>query len=175
MKKLIILFLVLAMCSTVSAVLTYEFFVTPEMGDTYVWDGGGIKASDIITVKFMETGTNLGFAGLSITGDGDYMEDSLVWQAAAFGGFSVVSKAGQYTISGQVLYFPGTQAVNPILTWEFHIPDVPDSTWFEIDITQGLYGGQSIVGPLLDMHVPIPEPMTIMLLGLGALMLRRKR
>jgi hypothetical protein len=125
----------------------------------------------------MEDGTNLGFAGLSITGDGDYIEDSLKWQAgmgAGMGGFTVSSTARQYTISGQVLYFPGIQAVNPILTWDFHAPDFWGSRIY-IDTTQGLYGGQSIVGRILEVYVGIPEPMTIMLLGLGAVMVRKRK
>ncbi|MHC4755484.1 MAG: hypothetical protein ACYTBP_10095, partial [Planctomycetota bacterium] len=112
MKKLLILCLVLALCSAASAALNYHLKVTPEVGDPYDWDGGSVKPSDIITVSIIEDGpTNLGFAGLSISGQGDYQADSLKWQAG-MGGLNVDPMQGSYIISGQVLYFPGTQPIN---------------------------------------------------------------
>ena len=45
MKKLIILCLVLALWTTASAALTFEFVVTPEVGDAYIWD---VKTGDLL-------------------------------------------------------------------------------------------------------------------------------
>ena len=172
MKKLIILCMVLALCSTASAALTVVVTVDPEVGDAYTWDGtSSVKPSDIITIDWMETGTNLGFANLSVRGDGDYVEDSLAWQAA-MGGLAVTSTATEYTISGNLLYMPGTGAINPVITWDFHVPDMEDSTWITITIA-GTYGGDPIDPSIIEIHVT-PEPMTIMLLGLGGLFLRRR-
>ena len=174
MKKLIILCLVLAMCTTASATLTYVISVTPDGGDKAVWDGtSSVKPSDVITVDWMESGTHPGIAGLIVTVDlGDYEADSLVWQSGQ-GGFAAAAAGDGHTISGQVLQFPNTAAVNPILTWAFHVPKVDDSTWIHIDITQGFYGGVDKAGNIAEIHVT-PEPMTIMLLGLGGLFLRRR-
>jgi hypothetical protein len=71
---------------------------------------------------------------------------------------------------------------------EYHVPDVPDSTWIEIypyvssaewyfaEISITGAGGVSYTVPIdgLLIHV-IPEPMTVALLGLGGLVALRRR
>jgi hypothetical protein len=165
------------MCSAASATLSVVISVTPQHGDKYIWDGQwGVWSSDVITIEFMESANIQNLQGINISANyGDYVEDSLVWQAGALGGASVTQLTRGYTIFANILYFPGTQAVNPILTWEFHVPDLSPLTWINIDITQGLYGGVAIDPSQIQIYTGIPEPMTIMLLGLGAVMLRKRR
>lgn len=69
-----------------------------------------------------------------------------------------------------------------LMGWiEFHVPDVPYSTIITIDVEQlvlkNAFGieltGYTILEPL-EIHVS-PEPMTVALLGLGGLFLRRRK
>jgi len=64
--------------------------------------------------------------------------------------------------------------------FEFHIPDVPYSTIITIDLTNLVIRDcfqdtmSVIYGGALEIHV-VPEPMTIALLGIGGLFLRRRK
>lgn len=64
--------------------------------------------------------------------------------------------------------------------FDYHIPELPLSTIIAIDLTglviRDAFGATMSVtyGGALEIHY-VPEPMTIALLGLGGLLLRRKR
>jgi hypothetical protein len=78
--------------------------------------------------------------------------------------------------SGMLEVAPG----DPFYSFEFHVPEVPASTYITIEfpktnnITDKYYGQVRTSVPSVTIHV-IPEPMTIALLGLGGLFLRRRK
>ena len=83
------------------------------------------------------------------------------------GGFEVV--VGAAVPAG---YLPGA-----LWSLEFHVPgDLQPSETIVIEHTAGSYNGvyPPNVLPTVVLHV-IPEPMTIALLGLGGLLLHRRR
>lgn len=68
---------------------------------------------------------------------------------------------------------------DPLMVFEFHVPDLPWSTIIFVDPI-GLQLFDKFNAPLpsdvipLEIHVS-PEPMTVALLGLGGLFLRRRK
>jgi hypothetical protein len=83
------------------------------------------------------------------------------------------------TIAGGIADYPEIQPGQVLWQFEYHMPDVPFSTYITISAVGVAIGNldystyvESIVP--LTIHL-IPEPATIALLGLGAVILRRKR
>jgi hypothetical protein len=179
MKKFICLVLVLSLASVSMAAFApvINILVNGEQ-----WDGqSSAKPSDIITVQWLETEETL--AG-SFSGGFNMNVDladgpTALWVLPGYGTFPpptaelvVVGDGIQVNLS--LTYLLIDVPDNDILVeYSFHVPDgTPDSTWINIDTT-GVYG--SIRQDDMDLRIHItPEPMTIMLLGLGGLFLRRR-
>ena len=178
MKKLTFI-LAIALIANVCNAASMEILVN---GQDYT--GQDVVASDIITVNWLEDNAYIygGFEGLRINvSAGDYAAGT----ASLIGGLTLpsilVETAGDgfnVDITGTGLPFP----TGIVATWDFHVgEDLEESSIILIDPTVGPYagiyadlGGQDGL-PYQELHVGVPEPATICLLGLGALSLIRRR
>jgi hypothetical protein len=182
MKKLLVLMLVLGMASVASATVTYEFR-----------DATGTTALTSIDVT---TTTDFTFFVMGEVGDtpwkyGVYTSDF----AGSPEGVADITGATVYDAAGDLgnkwLYlatYDGVDLlvddVNPTV-----MPNVATGDWFKIDLSlnSGAGNGDTVqldirywedysydilTSQTLDV---VPEPMTIALLGLGGLFLRRRR
>ena len=194
MKKLLVLLLVLAVSSAASAAVIGLRIANPQQEYQY---------SDVITIEVYSQGFTdlpyyvIGFVdqmtiGNSTMNHGGTITGLTLHPVLASGPEAVVSvgevqdESTGLAISGIKGAPDGMQYVDEatddvLYHFEIHIPDVPASTIIEISIddvgvsdpfSNNLDGYD--VGPALSVHV-IPEPMTIALLGLGGLLLRRKK
>ena len=174
MKKLLALVLILAMASAASA----SIVVITVNGEDYT--GQDVEGSDVIQIILMDTvNTQLQNInpGTTISVDN---ADTYSHTFATGGMFpsSVFTVEGDgYTWAGNVGYmFVAMPADDIVFVNEFHVPDgLEFSTEINIEWTISYmtdepmpYSGSAI------LHV-VPEPMTIALLGLGGLFLRRRR
>ena len=179
MKKLLSLVLVLAMASmafAVSGPIRFE-------GDP-ADAAGGYLPSDIITINvFSDILTQQISLDNIIDDAGGVASAPLVLNA----GYTLIPDVGVVVNSGGVLISGVTANINflaPLVdgvlySFEYHVPNVEPSTIITISTGDGLneaadinYG--SVLVDSLAIHV-IPEPMTIALLGLGGLCLRRRK
>ena len=174
MKKLLALVLILAMAS-VSSAATVDIVVN----DT-PWDGeSSVYTSDIITITFYDdTGVAGPFAQFEMAVDhGDYVEDSFATVPGNFMGAPLAVTApveDGLVVAGSPMWMPGTLAPDGLYTVAFHVPgDLEESTLINITFSGG-YLGADTSALSTAIHV-VPEPMTIALLGLGGLFLRRRR
>lgn len=176
-RKLSSLFLLLVFASAVSAV-----------APVWIETVGSAHPSDVITVYMM---TNLDVFGMDIAAivdsstagpTGVVVQPPWVWNPSfsspqANPGTPPVLVANITAVTGV-----GPGATGMLFGFNYHVPDLPYSTiieigsggdwlpWFEF-IDGSFYEGQ------LDsafIHV-VPEPMTIVLLGLGGLLVRRRK
>ena len=178
MKKFLTLFIVLAMAASASAV-TVEYAVTVN-GAPYT--GQDVAGSEIIHVQWMAAPEDLmgGFGAIVIDIDhGDYVADSFYEQAGfMMTTMGVVSPvADGFQVSGGSTGFNlAPDQVNGVIGFDFHVPeDLEPSTLITIGPTAGTFNLVSFdLLPSIVLHV-IPEPMTIALLGLGGLFLRRRK
>jgi hypothetical protein len=176
MKKLVCL-LILAMASSVFAVGSLRIMVNDQP-----WDGTDVKPSDIITVMVYEDTANpgsFGFGTLIEVSNGDYIADSFYLMPGGMMGTLTLDPitGGGMVISGNTSYFPGPAYPLPgeELSWQFHVPDYKQpSDMIEITLT-GFYGDQQDMSTWSTALHVIPEPMTVALLGLGGLFLRRRK
>lgn len=169
MKRLLVLTMVLAVVSVASATVGLDVYVNGTIGST-------VNPGDIVTLQFTDTPA-AAFSGVSaILIDVDYGDFTSYWvlpggfmntlaQANVGDGFTVT---GSY--SGFNLWNPGDGI---IFTTIFGVPT--DITAGGINITLGgAINVQAIAGFSTTLEV-VPEPMTMALLGLGGLFLRRRR
>ena len=172
MKKLLTLILVLGMASMASAAVWYEV------------DEADAKASyapsDWITINLAadEVVNTLMIDAIGDGGAGGLAADPITYNSA----YVNVAGAGDIVNTGNVLIeyismAAGTaaDATGILYSFEYHVPDVPDSTWIEIGgyTDGGAYYFEIPEGEPVLIHVP--EPMTIGLLVLGGLGLLRRR
>ena len=184
MKKLMVLVLVLAMTQ-----LSWAGIATLRVA------GGGdeFAPSDTITIELVTDFSELGSAGAD-TGTGMVTIESVFATAGEAmsvslnAGFDSMQAAGDIINAGGV----AVQAVwgNLLLTssdvpagevlWSmvFHIPDLPGSSIIEISTGNFTavptdWSDMAMETNVLTLHI-IPEPMTMGLLGLGGLFLRRR-
>jgi len=187
MKKLVSLLLILAITSVASA-FTVSYQVDPaDAKDDYV-------PSDIITINVVADAECIGASLGATTTDNGGTADEPLYLAPEL---SVLANPGTIVNEGGVLVefvsgsapfgSPGVPAGSVIWSFEFHVPDVPPSTIITIDDltdmthvppyqTSFMDAGFNMIDDVqaVQIHV-IPEPMTIALLGLGGLLLRRRR
>ena len=187
MKKFLILGLVLAIASYAAAA-TVSLVVDQEDAKT------SYEESDIITINLIGSGFTAGmpdgFCSLTINAimgpgiaSGQTVSDAYLPQmqqdgTAVNNGTTLIS--GPITGTAAMGDYVGVPNGQAAYTFEYHVPDVPDSTIITLYI-DGITVGGSFGAPVtltavnpLELHV-MPEPMTIALLGLGGLFLRRRK
>ena len=196
MKKLFVLVLVLAISTmATAATIDLEIIAGPDpVGIDPTSGAPSYLPSDTITIALVAAGfgtapttgiaqleinqattTNGGTASapdlhVKLMGSGLYNKGTPVNS----GGVLIHTVFGSLAIDDYILIDAGN------LWWfEFHVPELPYSEIISIDLT-GLsilpkYGALTYTyGGALEIHV-VPEPMTIALLGLGGLFLRRRK
>ena len=189
MKKLLIVFLVLAMCSAASA-YSVGFRVAPgDQKDHYA-------PSDTITIELYTDDPRItGVTIDAIVDDDDYgTAHTPLTYNSNFNGIqspgSIKNSGGSPNILIEWINLTDnvdtTDATGVLHTFEYHVPDKDPSTIITIDdyyddmmylegsvVGQGgTYGAAAIGG--VEIHI-IPEPATIALLGLGGFLLRRRK
>ena len=179
MKKLLILVLILGLTSATYAVGTLDITVNDQP-----YAGGDVYPSDIIKVVWNTTLSAFGgYAGLDFDVSlGDYEADSFsTLQAPPLIGTDLgpVDTANGMAIQGGNAGTP--HPAGWLFEFEFHVPEgTPYSTIIILDALAGGYNYQQAAPgaadgwPYAEIHV-VPEPMTIALLGLGGLFLRRRK
>lgn len=180
MKKMLALVLVLGLASVSSAAITMEMQVNGAPIQ------GSVKPSDIIRICWNNTAGPSGLSGLNFLVDqGEKV--SFVSQPSVGTLLSNTLAANQDGMGVRVTGALSAIGVNAgtLFCLEFHVPELPASTIITLDVLAG--GSNGLVGPGLTarpgdgdswpfatLHV-IPEPITMTLLGLGGLVLARRR
>lgn len=180
MKKLLIL--VLALCLTSASYAVVATLDITVNGQPYT--GQDVEESDIIKVVWNNANqTYGGYSGLNFdVSAGEYEADSFVKNMVP--AWITNTLALSETTNGMKVAGNTSAMPHPavwMFEFEFHVPDLPWSTIIVLDTMTGAYSGQpgAVVGPddtwpYAELHV-VPEPMTIALLGLGGLFLRRRK
>ena len=175
MKKLLILLMVLVMTSGALAQLAQFRVAADDAKDTYY-------PSDIITIELVAD-----FAVGSIGIDYVYGEPTASSPALNAGFTQLPLNPGVVKNAGGILLqsIAGGVASADILagevlhSFEYHVPEVQESTILVIDAGGVILASLDFSAFLeqiapLEIHVT-PEPMTVALLGLGGLFLRRRK
>ena len=195
MKKLFVLVLVLAISSMATAAsVDLQIVAGPDAQGTDPTSGApSYLPSDTITIALVASGFGSGATdgvGQMTIGNATTDNGGTAASPDLATKLKDVYQVGTVVNSGGVLIMDvsGSLALADYagipsgdLWWfDFHIPDAPASTVISIDLTN-LYvdnkfgtGLTYTYGGALEIHV-IPEPITIALLGLGGLFLRRRK
>ena len=178
MKKLLIFMLVLGMTSSAWATLTWT--VSP--------DKESYAPSDMITIGIIADFYvgNMGIDDI-LTDNGGTASAPALHTLLQEGQYSdgIVENVGDLLIRdpyGQIDGFELEDGVPPgqtVWSFVFHVPDVPPSTIITISapvlfFADAWYMDSDESIESLEIHV-VPEPATIALLGLGGLLLRRRK
>ena len=185
MKKILSLILVLAICSSASA-LTASFRVAADdMKESYA-------ASDIITIELVSDSDILGIS-LNVGADGGTAQDprDMAQSLTDLRNLGALVNAGGLLITGinGSTPFGGAPVLagGVLYSFEFHVPELPPSSIILIDdvtdmgaspplSTSIMTSAYAFISDVDGVEIHTPEPTTIALLGLGALsMLRRRR
>ena len=195
MRSFLFLGIVLALCSSVLAAGHIELRIAP--GDV---NPSGYEFSDTITIELYATGfytdypgDTIGFMDISSintsNGNGGTASAPVLHpklEGPAFNAGTIVNSGGvliEDVYGNKGLDVVGVYPLPAVLhQFEFHVPDLSASSIITISLSGFSLtniGNQAIVpaftGPdVLDIHV-VPEPVTIALLGLGGLFLRRRK
>jgi len=84
-----------------------------------------------------------------------------------------------WSVAGSTLISSADITAGTVLwSFEYHVPDLPPSTtiqfgYYAVDVASGDYSHDVTTIGMPTIHI-VPEPMTIALLGLGGLFLRRR-
>lgn len=173
MKKVIVFLTVIAIASVANAA-TWDITVNGNP-----WGGEDVLPSDIIGVTFVEDVVGSGGFGdfTANVSDGAYVQDSLAfnegpWLLTPFG--QVTPADGGFDVYAAASGFPSP--TGDIMWFEFHVPELPESSDIVISHVLGSWNNVFSPGVVEDVALHVaPEPMTIGLLGLGALGLLRRR
>ena len=187
MKRILILLLVVGLTSVVSAGVGMDIYVN----NVLTGDGGAVTVGD--TVKVVITAT----APLAYAAGGGFAEFNIDVSAGTYNSDAVLTELGPYAPT----FSPWEQSLPaPTLIWTadgsgggLKINALPsslagpatagDMAWFTFTATGGTtidpdYGSFDQVfhsDAAFDGVTLVPEPMTIALLGLGGLFLRRRK
>jgi len=165
MRKMLVLILVLGLASAANAMLIK---VDEQEGDSFEVD---IKST--ITVVSDDSSSWLGYIIIEEGGAGS-MENVVILDAAGD-----IGAAAAYTEAGWGTGFELTASMSPNGN-----PAVAAGSQFSFDYvgaigdtaTISLFVDPEYTTPVASVNVTVvPEPMTVLLLGLGALFLRRRR
>jgi hypothetical protein len=186
MKKLLIFMLVLGMASFASASLNVAISVN---GSTTGPDEITLQVSDTITIDIYDAGgvppygqrnygayldfqfPSMGCYALSNPRLGPAAGDMASW---SFATYAPPADYDEYTVSRSFTPQAVGDPAGAIFLVDFHC-ETPDNIVY-VYLYHTLIGGGSQVIDTLTIHqVPIPEPMTVTLLGLGGLLLRRRK
>jgi hypothetical protein len=179
MKKLSILVLVLAMTS--SAWATLAWFTVSPVNPSY-------EPSDIITIGIVAD-FYVGNFGLDdiLTDNGGTASAPSLHELLQTGQYSdgEVMNTGNLLIQdpyGQIDGYELEDGVPPgevVWSFQYHVPEVPESTILTISASGTIFLADAwyteYVESIEPLEFHLPEPTTIALLGLGGLLLRRRK
>jgi len=191
MKKLLVFVMVLGLASAAMAVPSFR--VDPlDVKDDY-------HPSDWITIQLVSPTGDLPVVSMTIDAITDNPGSPALGTSASPQGFNPnfgVQFPGMLNTDGLLVKYMGASdttvpvrgATGVLYAFEYHVPDLPFSalipitTWDDGEVgnfypASIVYSnGQEVIGTIggLVIHVT-PEPATIALLGLGGLLLRRRK
>ena len=186
MKKILSLIVVLAICSSASALTASLEVDQADAKESYV-------GSDIITINLVSDSPILGIS-LNIGSSAGTASDPRTMAASLtdLRNMGTIINAGGLLITGINGSTPFGGAPVPaglvLYSFEFHVPEgLEESTYIQIDDVIDMAASPPLMTSIMaegylfindvtgtEIHV-IPEPTTIALLGLGALSLLRRR
>lgn len=180
MKKVVALLLVLGFACVANASLVFQ--------DEYQGKVTDVEPSDVITlVVSANAGGFGGPSGLKIVIDQPVDNATPVTiLGAGLDPTANFNIGGPFAEGDTVFYGPpgggwtGFPApTGEIFEFSFHVPDLPPSTIITVDLVEGVNFG-TLAAPggedgMAFAQFHVPEPLTLSLLGLGGLVLRRRR